>query len=125
MFKLNNLFASALSICLALPVAAADLVMVEQTGCSWCEKWNKEIGPIYPKTSEGKFAPLSRVDLRNMPSALKVARRVTFTPTFLLVEDGQEIGRLEGYPGEDFFWPVLEQLLIKHTDYIPPPKING
>jgi len=33
------------------------------------------------------------------------------------VENGQEIGRLEGYPGEDFFWPVIAQLLSKHAGY--------
>ena len=96
---------------------AAELVMVEQTGCEWCERWNQEIGPIYPKTSEGRFAPLRRVDLRNMPDDLKITRRVNFTPTFLIVENGNEIGRLEGYPGEDFFWPVLSGLLADTTGY--------
>ncbi len=96
---------------------AAELVMVEQPGCEWCARWNEEIGPIYPKTSEGAFAPLRRVDLRNMPDDLKITRRVNFTPTFLIVEDGHEIARLEGYPGEDFFWPVLDQLLTEHAGY--------
>lgn len=96
---------------------ATELVMVEQPGCEWCARWNEEIGPIYPKTSEGAFAPLRRVDLRNMPDDLKITRRVNFTPTFLIVEDGHEIARLEGYPGEDFFWPVLDQLLTEHAGY--------
>ena len=41
--------------------------------------------------------------------ALKSAIR--YTPTFVLVEDGQEKARIEGYPGEFFFWPRLENLL--------------
>ena len=96
---------------------ATELVMVEQTGCEWCERWNQEIAPIYPKTSEGRFAPLRRVDLRNMPDDLKITRRVNFTPTFLIVENGHEIGRLEGYPGDDFFWPVLNGLLVDTAGY--------
>ncbi|MCF6232005.1 MAG: hypothetical protein L3J36_02695 [Rhodobacteraceae bacterium] len=104
---------------LTLPGNAAELVMVEQTGCEWCEVWNDEIGPVYPKTTEGKFAPLRRVDLYAMPKDLHIARRVNFTPTFLIVENGQELGRLEGYPGEDFFWPLLEMMLKKFTDYDP------
>lgn len=99
--------------------AAAELVMVEQAGCAWCARWNEEIAPAYPQTDEGEFAPLRRVDLHKMPDDLKIARRVTFTPTFLLVEDGREIARMEGYPGEDFFWPLLDQLLTEHTDYRP------
>ncbi|WP_245514048.1 hypothetical protein [Antarcticimicrobium luteum] len=104
---------------LAAPAHATDLVMVEQTGCAWCARWNEEIAPAYPKTDEGKFAPLRRVDLRNMPDDLEIARRVTFTPTFLLVEDNREIARMEGYPGEDFFWPLLDQMLTRYTDYAP------
>lgn len=111
---------------LAGPVLAVELVMVEQTGCAWCARWNEEIAPAYPNTDEGQFAPLRRVDLRNMPDDLEIARRVTFTPTFLLVEDGREIARLEGYPGEDFFWPLLDRILIEHTSYAPAgPEGNG
>jgi len=28
-----------------------------------------------------------------------------------LLEDGTEIGRIEGYPGEDFFWGLLTQMM--------------
>ena len=121
----NLLGAFALSLALslaqtlALPVAAAELVMVEQQGCEWCERWNEEIAPSYPKTTEGKFAPLRRVDLRDMPPELMIDRRVNFTPTFLIVEDDRELARLEGYPGAGFFWPVLAKLLSEHTKYDP------
>ncbi len=108
----------AASALLAQPLLAAELVMVEQPGCEWCARWDQEIAPIYPRTSEGHFAPLRRVDLHNIPQELELARRVNFTPTFLIVEEDHEIGRLEGYPGEDFFWPVIAQLLSKHAGYI-------
>ncbi|WP_425441129.1 hypothetical protein [Ruegeria marina] len=94
--------------------------MVEQAGCEWCARWNKEIGDIYPLSAEGRFAPLKRVDLRAIPADLELSRRVVFTPTFIVVEDGREIGRIEGYPGEHFFWPVLEKLLIEQTSFQPP-----
>jgi len=101
----------------ALPVAAAELVMVEEAGCIWCARWNAEIAPAYPKTAEGKFAPLRRVDIRDMPDDLEVERKVRFTPTFLVVEDNRELARMEGYPGEDFFWPLLAQLLRENTEF--------
>ena len=113
------------ALMLALPVAAAELVMVEQSGCEWCARWNAEIAPAYPKTTEGKFAPLRRVDLRAMPTDLEISRRVSFTPTFLIVENGQEIARLEGYPGQDFFWPLLSKLLKTNTDYDPNSEVGG
>lgn len=93
--------------------------MVEQAGCEWCKRWNEEIGPIYPKTREGAFAPLRRVDLRAIPDDITVQRRVSFTPTFLIVKDGLEMARLEGYPGEDFFWPLIAKLMSKHLAFTP------
>lgn len=108
------------TVLVATPAQATELVMVEQTGCEWCARWNAEIAPAYPKTNEGQYAPLRRVDLRALPDDLKTARRVTFTPTFLIVHNGHELARIEGYPGEDFFWPILENLLIEHTNYKGP-----
>jgi len=129
MFAIKSYFGVVTALILALmlagPVTAAELVMVEQPGCEWCERWNEEIAPAYPKTTEGKFAPLRRVDLRRMPPSLAITRRVNFTPTFLIVEDGQEIARLEGYPGENFFWPVLAKLLMDNTDFNPATGEEG
>ena len=95
--------------------AAAELVMVEETGCMWCARWNAQIAPIYPKTEAGKAAPLRRIDKNTpLPNDIKLARPVLFTPTFIILLDGIEAGRLEGYAGEDFFWSLLEQLLVQN-----------
>ncbi len=105
-------FALALFLgCSPLPALAADLVMVEQNGCHWCAQWDAEIAHIYPKTDEGMRAPLRRVDLRDLPEDIKFTSRPVFTPTFVLVEDGQELGRIEGYAGDEFFWFLLGRLL--------------
>jgi hypothetical protein len=107
------LTALALWCAASLPVAALELVMVEEHGCIWCARWNAEIAPIYPKTEEGERAPLRRVDrFEPVPDDLTFARRVIFTPTFVLMRDGQEVGRIEGYPGEDFFWGLLERMIL-------------
>ncbi|MEW9918965.1 hypothetical protein AB2B41_05090 [Marimonas sp. MJW-29] len=93
--------------------AAAEtyLLMAEEMGCVWCERWNTEIAHIYPKTPEGQAAPLQRYDLHGENPDVEFARRVHFTPTFILVKDGREIDRIEGYPGEDFFWGLLAMML--------------
>lgn len=98
-------------------VSAAQLVMFEEQGCIYCARWKREIGPIYPKTSEARLAPLTVHDIATpVPEDIELARRVVFTPTFVLVEDGQELGRIEGYPGEDMFWWMLARLLSENAD---------
>jgi hypothetical protein len=105
----------SIALCVSSTVsAAADtvLVMVEEKGCMWCARWNEEIAHIYPKTTEGKAAPLRRMDMHAArPDDLTFRRPLNFTPTFVLMVDGQEVSRIEGYPGEDFFWGLLGQML--------------
>ncbi|MBT4589915.1 MAG: hypothetical protein HON14_13640 [Rhodospirillaceae bacterium] len=94
--------------------SSAELIMFESENCEWCEVWLEKIGPIYPKTPEGKYAPLRRVDIADeMPKDLAKLRPASFTPTFVVMENGVEITRILGYPGEDFFWGLLEEALKK------------
>jgi thioredoxin-related protein len=111
----KNAMAAALVLCLAaLRATAGELVMVEQDGCHWCAAWNRELGHIYPRTEEGRRAPLRRVNLHDLPEDIAFASRPIFTPTFVLVEDGRELGRMEGYAGDQFFWFILGRLLDEH-----------
>jgi len=97
-------------------VEGAELVMFESEACSWCERWDAEIAPIYPKTAEARIAPLRRVDVDDaLPADLKTLKAVVYTPTFVLMHQQKEIGRILGYPGEDFFWALLEELMAKLT----------
>ena len=111
---------SGLSALLALSLLAATgpvsaetaLLMGEETGCLWCARWDSEIAPAYPRTDEGRAAPLRRLDIRApVPEDVTLAAPLRFTPTFVLLDDGREVSRIEGYPGEDFFWPLLGRML--------------
>jgi thioredoxin-related protein len=103
----------------AAPAAAVELIMVEQRGCLYCRMWHDQVGPDeYSRTTEGAFAPLRRIDLHApYPEDLSFASPLRITPTFVLVEDGAELARMEGYPGEDFFWGLLGMMLKAHTDF--------
>ena len=103
---------------------AAELIMVEQQGCYYCLEWKDQLGHIYPKTPEGKYAPLKTIDITKVDQLKGLQRDVIFTPTFVLMEDNKELGRLEGYSSEDFFWELLELILEKETDYIVPKVIK-
>ena len=99
---------------LCVPVQAAELVMFESDICPFCEKWDDDLAGVYPKTSEGKRAPLRRVDNDlPLPDDLGGVRPIRYTPTFVLVNEGVEIGRVTGYNSEDFFWGLLGELIKK------------
>lgn len=89
---------------------AAELMMYRRQGCPWCLAWDRDIGPIYGKTDIGQRVPLRLVELDRERPQVVLKGRVIYTPTFVLVEQGRELGRIEGYPGEAHFWGRLEQL---------------
>ncbi len=113
--------ASFSMLCLTQP-KAAELVMFESDFCEWCDAWHAEIGPIYAKTEEGRRAPLRIVDIHGpTPLDLKDVFGVRFTPTFVIMDDdGQEVARINGYPGEDFFWGLLGEAIAKLPTPTPP-----
>lgn len=93
---------------------AAELVMFEQAGCEWCETFDREIAPIYAKSEEGLRAPLRRVDItRAPPPDLAFIQVERFTPLFVLVDKGREVGRIRGYPGAESFWMQLSVMFGK------------
>ncbi|MBX2856506.1 MAG: hypothetical protein KTR21_16070 [Rhodobacteraceae bacterium] len=107
-------WASLALVCAPAWAAAVELVMVEEKLCPWCAQWNQEVGVIYEKTEEGRRAPLRRVDIHSAEiNNLTLKSRAHYTPTFILMQNGEEVGRIEGYPGEDFFWGFLGNLLEK------------
>lgn len=102
----------------AKPLFAAELVMFEQLGCTWCAAWDAEVGGAYAVTEEGRQAPLRRVDIDDdRPRDLADVGAVRFTPTFVVIDQGREVGRILGYPGEDMFYGLLDQILKK----VPKP----
>ena len=95
-------------------VSAAELLVIEQDDCPYCKKFHREIAQAYPKTAEGRCAPLRLLDLHEpWPDRYSHIPVQRFTPTFILVSDGQEIDRLVGYPGDEHFWFLIGEIMQK------------
>jgi len=78
---------------------AAELVVVDQDYCPYCERFESEIAPAWPKPA-------------------------TLTPTFILIEDGKELGRLVGYAGDEHFWFLVGELLENLNQNSVPATTN-
>jgi hypothetical protein len=115
---------AACSLAIALPVlllavaapgvaSALELVLYDKPGCVWCARFERDIGRRYSGLEVSRIAPLRRVDIHDQRrSGVGLAEPVIYTPTFVLAdEDGEEIGRITGYQGEEGFWANLDGLL--------------
>jgi len=106
-----------LAVLVAIMVAGAAraelrLLMIEEAGCIYCTRWKQEVGPEYPITPEGRAAPLEMIDIgSDLVDGYDLTSRPRLTPTFILVQNSVELERIEGYPGEDFFWGLLGLML--------------
>ena len=108
------------------PVAgcdAAELLMFDDPSCVWCRRWEADIGRSYALTPEGQRAPLRRIFIGDQGKAgVALVSPINATPTFVLAEHEQEVGRITGYAGKDFFYPMLGELLRKIPEPVPSPS---
>jgi thioredoxin-related protein len=118
------LFFAFFTLCLnthALPAWTAELVMFERQGCPYCIAWDREIGKVYALTDEGKRLKLRRVDIAGeRPDDLRLVGEIRLTPTFLVMDQGREVGRILGYSGEDMFWGLLDQIIARLSQPTSP-----
>lgn len=107
---------SCLNLATADGTITTELLMIESDDCPYCRKFDREIADIYPKTSEGRRAPLFRHrlgdKLPNKYASIDISSS-TMTPTFILIENKKEVDRLVGYNSDEFFWFLLNDLFTK------------
>ena len=93
---------------------AAELVMVDSRACYYCKKFHREMAPTYAASAVGQTAPLRKVSVyKRWPSDLAGVRRAPYTPVFILVDGGREIGRFAGYKSPASFWSRLDRLMAR------------
>jgi hypothetical protein len=108
------LAAAAISVFTSSFAGAAELVMVDVAWCSYCAKVRREVAPSYGETAAGKVAPLRKVSpLKSWPQDLAAVTPAPFTPVFILVDRGREIGRFMGYTDAAAVWAKLNPLLSR------------
>jgi thioredoxin-related protein len=117
-----NRVASAIAVLsvASMPVFAstaakgAELAVFSSAHCPYCLAWEREIGRAYASTEEGQKVPARRLDIdARRPSDLAKIRDVDVTPTFVLVDQGHEVGRIVGYNGKLRFWADMRKLLAR------------
>ena len=114
--SLIKAFALALTFAASLQTAAADsrLIMVTSDYCPSCQAWELDVGKVYDKSPYATKLPLTRVEIGSkMPGGVTFQKPVVGTPTFLVIHNGQEIGRQNGYIDAEMFWWWLSEYTAK------------
>lgn len=109
---------SALTLACALlssPKAtnAAELYIIEHSRCPACIRFHATVGQDYSSAPQSRLAQLHRVmlDGGDRPAVLK-GTTIRGTPTFILMDGDQPIGRFDGFRDPENFWSRLDALLI-------------
>ncbi|MDB2642941.1 hypothetical protein N9Y37_00680 [Luminiphilus sp.] len=114
-------------VSLGAPPEQAVLVYVHSPTCGACAQFDREVGMIYHKTEESARLPLQRISLEAWQDGQHdhsdcVATPVSSTPTFVQIQDCQEIDRVTGYSDEALFWLALKRMVNRLA---PAPPHNG
>ena len=112
--RLLRILIITLAAVLALPFAqasAVELLMYRRDGCPYCAAWDREVGPGYNNSNFGKVAPVRMVDVHGARPQVALKSPIIYTPTFVLVDEAREIGRIEGYSNNDFFYGTIARLI--------------
>ena len=92
--------------------SGGQLLMITSDSCPWCEAFEEEVGQAYDQTEDAALLPLRRHDFfETLPNELKSITPATMTPTFIILLDGSEVGRIVGYPGAELFWWRLSEFV--------------
>ena len=114
--SLIKAFALALPFVACSPAAAAEnqLIMVTSDHCPYCQAWELDVGKVYDKSPYATTLPLTRVKIGSkMPESVTLQKPVVGTPTFLIIHNGLEIKRQNGYLGSEMFWWWLSEYAAK------------
>lgn len=98
-------------------VQAAELLMFEHKGCVVCKKFKAEMLPKYLKSKFAKDMPIRSI-IGDDPDPYKGLELKGFpfiySPTFVLVQDGKELVRIQGFTGEKLFWQQMQNIYTNH-----------
>jgi thioredoxin-related protein len=84
------------------------LVVMEADGCVYCNIFRRDVLPSYEASERGKDLPVRFIDVNDVETArIELQSPIDILPTFVIVKDNREIGRIPGYIGpEDFFHSI-------------------
>lgn len=92
--------------------ATMELVVMEAPGCTYCTLFRRDVLPSYENSERAKDVPIRFVDINDEAAdALGLDGPVDVVPTFVVLKNNKEVGRIPGYTGPEIFFHTINYLL--------------
>lgn len=89
-----------------------ELIVVEADGCIYCDLFRRDVLPTYQSSNQGQQVPARFVDINDVDAAaLTLKSKVDIVPTFIVMKNRNEIGRVPGYVGPENFYHAINYLM--------------
>ena len=89
-----------------------ELVVMEAPGCIYCTVFRRDVLPAYQASERAKDVPIRFLDVNDAAvNALGLDEPVNIVPTFVVLKDNREVGRVPGYVGPEAFFHTINYLM--------------
>jgi thioredoxin-related protein len=89
-----------------------ELIVMEAEGCTYCDIFRRDVLPSYQASERGKDVPIRFLDVNDQTAeALGLDSPVDIVPTFVVLKNHREVGRIPGYVGPEFFFHSINHLI--------------
>lgn len=94
------------------PAGNLQLVVMEAPGCIYCTIFRRDVLPAYEVSERGKEMPVRFLDVNDVEqSGIGLDAPIDILPTFVVIKDNHEVGRIPGYMGPENFFHSINYLL--------------
>ena len=94
---------------------AIEVVVYETTDCLYCFLFRRDVAPGYRRSRRGQSVPLRYLNLDEATPSRGLKAPISQVPTAVVMREGHEIGRIEGYTGPHSFYQAIARLFATLT----------
>lgn len=86
-----------------------EVIVFEIGGCKYCAAFRDNLGARYLASTTNQAAPMRFVDVGRLdPQSFQLRSDINTVPTIVLMQDGQEVDRVEGYPLAELLFGMVK-----------------
>ena len=95
-----------------ISASSAELLVFETKQCLYCFIFRRDVVPDYMQSMRAKTVPMRFIDIHETDvNRLRLSRPLTMLPTVVLMKNGREVDRINGYMGPEPFFHMVSRML--------------